>query len=776
MILTHKISLSLDRRGQMQSIDAVQGDSARAVEISLLENGSAWIVPEGTTAVIRYRRAHGAAGGVYDTLPDGTVAYRISENVVTVQLAPQVLAVAGPVEVQVTLGKGGAELTCFSLWIHVQGNLGEVPEDDESYVNLSEHICATVEGMNLAKQENSLYFVVGDTNSSAGVWEGTCQDITEYYDGLTIIYQTRVVGGTGGTTLNINNLGAVPVMRNATYNVDSNYKANFAMLLTYTTVNGTACWMMTDIWWIDSDRKTSAISSTNTMMYLLGAQAVSNGGTSSYVNTSCYIGADNCLYSGGQKVVTEDHIPSEVPDYVRTEAQRLAALVQSRQNGNTVTMMLGSDIHARLGTAAEAQMLASSRHAAQAMQILRQQVHIDFGGLLGDFIWDEEETVEQAMEMNRLISEYFRPAFSGMPQFWCKGNHDMLPSGDVELTDAQVFSAIGIHNSGATFDGANKVLGYCHRDFEEFKLRIVCMNTSETSNSHAVGTAQINWLNSVLAVEDGWKVIVLSHMPLDWWGTSATVYKTVAGFADKILCNIHGHTHNYVCGVVGDTAIPRVAIPNMDFYRANTYSDNAVFGEAVTYTKVADSEADTAFCVITLDLATNKLYADHYGGDAGYDRVVDLNTGDAEGGDSGEDGDTTAYTNQIPLSVDVDGSLYNGGVGYKTDTRINSSGEEVAASGMCCTGFIPVSGTDVVRIKNVTLAGSETAYLILRNTRSNGTPVSGSISGASAFPAADANGVITITIADLNPDARFIRLSVGVIDDTSVITINEPIE
>ena len=469
----------------------------------------------------------------------------------------------------------------------------------------------------------------------------------------------------------------------------------------------------------------------------------------------------------GSAAVEVDNRTDEVPDYVRAEAERVAALAHSRQNANTVSFLLGSDIHARLGLSTETQMLASTKHAAQAMQIIREQVHLDIAGLLGDFLWDGGETADQAMEMYRMIAGYFAPAFNGVPQVWCKGNHDMLPSNDVELTDTQVFTGIGIHNTGAAFDGDNRVLGYCHRDFDDRKLRIVCMNTSETSNSHAVGNAQINWLKTVLAVEEGWKVVILSHIPLDWWGTSATVYSTVAAFADNILCNIHGHTHNYITGTVGDTAIPRIAIPNMDFYRANTYADNETFGEDQAYPKTADSAEDTAFCVITIDLAANKLYADHYG--AGYDRKVDLNTGAASGGDDSDS--SGAYTNQIPLSTDSDGTAYNGGVGYKTGTRINSSYEEASASNMCCTGFIPVRAGDVIRIKNVTMAGGSTPYGILYDASYAGKQTY----AQSAMESATVNGVTTLTVTDGTDTIRFFRLSVGVINDTSIITVNEEI-
>lgn len=54
------------------------------------------------------------------------------------------------------------------------------------------------------------------------------------------------------------------------------------------------------------------------------------------------------------------------------------------------------------------------------------------------------------------------------------------------------------------------------------------------------------------------------------------------------------------------------------------------------------------------------------------------------------------YTNQVPVSIDTDGSIYNG-TGYKDNYRIRSGGTETALSNSSCTGFIPVQGGDIVR-------------------------------------------------------------------------------
>jgi hypothetical protein len=622
MILTHKITLSLNNRDGIQSIDAVQGDTARAVELTLLENGLAWAVPEDVRAVIRYRRIYGGSGGIYDSLPDGAAAWSVRENKVTAMLAPAVLAVPGPVEVQVTLTQGDAELTCFSFLVHVQGNLGEM-EDKESYVNLSRHIQATVEEMNLARKEQGVIYLVGDEDSGFGDWKGTCPDITHYFDGLTLAYKTVASGGSPSTTLDINGLGAVSVKRNATADANYQYGAGSVVMMTYTTTDGESTWQVTDTDTnTDTKNTTGTSNKIDTKMYLVAATARSDMGVKTYSNVNCFIGADNRLYSNNEPVLTASTLPKEVPDYVRQEAQRVASLAQSRQSPDTLTLLLGADIHCRLlsnGTYASVQMVETTRHAAQAMAIIRSQIHVDACGLLGDQLWGNGEGVQEAMETSRVINEWFTPAFVGLPQFRCKGEHDMLGGA---LSQDQVFAAVFSHNTDVVFNQDNRHQGYCHRDFADLRIRVVCMNTAETA-TQPVSQAQLTWLRQVLNVDAGWKVVLLSHMPLDWWGIESEVYQTLEAFEDHILCNIHGHTHNYVTGVLGDTAIPRVALPNISFYHPNIYADQG-YGEdsGSGYGKVAGSQNDTAFCVITVDAAKGKLYADHYG--AGIDREVYL--------------------------------------------------------------------------------------------------------------------------------------------------------
>ena len=59
------------------------------------------------------------------------------------------------------------------------------------------------------------------------------------------------------------------------------------------------------------------------------------------------------------------------------------------------------------------------------------------------------------------------------------------------------------------------------------------------------------------------------------------------------------------------------------------------------------------------------------------------------------------YTNMIPLSINADGTPYNGGKGWKTGYRLNSSGIETAKDAMEVTGFIPAKYGDVLRMRNI---------------------------------------------------------------------------
>lgn len=122
MIVTHRIRMDLDRRGVTYRIDAMQDDRySRNVELSLYSNGTPWMLPEDVHAAITYRKPDGS-GGTYDTLPDGSCAWQVRDNRVSVALAPQLSSVPGNVNLIVTLFRGDAKLSTFTLLLDVARN------------------------------------------------------------------------------------------------------------------------------------------------------------------------------------------------------------------------------------------------------------------------------------------------------------------------------------------------------------------------------------------------------------------------------------------------------------------------------------------------------------------------------------------------------------------------------------------------------------------------------------------------------------------------------
>ena len=124
-------------------LEAVQDDRyCRNLSISLYAETNPWNPPKGTQAVVRFRKADGT-GGEYDTLPDGERAYAVSENVLTVALAPQVTTVPGIVELEICLYHGDAELNCFPVRLNVQENMKGLLTGSEDYYNVCDFVPRT---------------------------------------------------------------------------------------------------------------------------------------------------------------------------------------------------------------------------------------------------------------------------------------------------------------------------------------------------------------------------------------------------------------------------------------------------------------------------------------------------------------------------------------------------------------------------------------------------------------------------------------------------------
>ena len=100
---------------------------------------------------------------------------------------------------------------------------------------------------------------------------------------------------------------------------------------------------------------------------------------------------------------------------------------------------------------------------------------------------------------------------------------------------------------------------------------------------------------------------------------------------------------------------------------------------------------------------------------------------------------------------------------------------------MCCTGFMPVpaasrgNASHTLRIRGVTVAGKEASYLLAYRPDA-ASPQGFQLveSWVSSSLVADESGLITVDADDVSSVTAY-RLSVGVIDDSSVFTVDEEI-
>ena len=136
MIITHKIEMDLTGKEGMPRIDVVQGDTnTRVLELTLLEAGSPWEIPEGVQVRLRYCKSDGTRG-VYDTMPDGRCAWSAEGSVLSCELTPQMMTTDGIVLAQVELVQDSASLATFTVQIGVERNPAAGAVTSEDYVNM----------------------------------------------------------------------------------------------------------------------------------------------------------------------------------------------------------------------------------------------------------------------------------------------------------------------------------------------------------------------------------------------------------------------------------------------------------------------------------------------------------------------------------------------------------------------------------------------------------------------------------------------------------------
>lgn len=135
-------------------------------------------------------------------------------------------------------------------------------------------------------------------------------------------------------------------------------------------------------------------------------------------------------------------------------------------------------------------------------------------------------------------------------------------------------------------------------------------------------------------------------------------------------------------------------------------------------------------------------------------------------------------------SVSSDGTLYNGGTGYKSGYRLNSNGNESAESGVYCSGFIQIVSTQTVEFEGIELPAANSVgnrYYTIHFYDSTFTRISTEQYQAHNIfhtPSMGAgttddsgNYIKTFKPTGVSADLAYIRFSCGMIDDNSKVYV-----
>lgn len=135
MEVVNSITVYLESKRIIPPINAVQGETGRQVKMSLFAGGEPWAIPENASVLVRFRKPDRTVG-VYNAMPDGSKAYSVAGSELTIQLAPQMLAVAGTTLMQVVIMSDGTMVSTFAVSLCVQADVSAEVVASDDYVNL----------------------------------------------------------------------------------------------------------------------------------------------------------------------------------------------------------------------------------------------------------------------------------------------------------------------------------------------------------------------------------------------------------------------------------------------------------------------------------------------------------------------------------------------------------------------------------------------------------------------------------------------------------------
>jgi hypothetical protein len=142
------------------------------------------------------------------------------------------------------------------------------------------------------------------------------------------------------------------------------------------------------------------------------------------------------------------------------------------------------------------------------------------------------------------------------------------------------------------------------------------------------------------------------------------------------------------------------------------------------------------------------------------------------------DGNTIVLRNQeivnssmniLPFATEADRTTIYGGVGYKTNTRLSSSGGgAVSSTGMCTSGFIPAKPGDLLVIQNITHGSSYNSFIFTYDSTNTKK-------AEKVINTLGNSMIVKLDSATFGDSFDAIQFSAATIDENTIVAINPEI-
>ena len=324
--------------------------------------------------------------------------------------------------------------------------------------------------------------------------------------------------------------------------------------------------------------------------------------------------------------------------------------------------------------------------------------------------------------------------------------------------------------------------------------------------------SKVNWIiipegkaNKITRDSDGavlWKTGSKNWVPFSTEADGVTIYNNGLGYKDGYRVRSGGEEAESTSGTAtgfipikrGDIVRIYPAFENYNTNNAINFADmNFVNLGQITDTGqaygICAGKTSTYFTSVINNMSVLN-YTDSMDQTIAYVRITNLlykiDSGSEMIVNIEETTPTSKYANLLPFAKDTDRVTFYNGIGYKTTTRLSSSGSAVSQTGMCASGFIPAKEGDILRIKGTMPKQGTASYVIAydsSNTKTNHQSFPQHTSGSDWVANANhpwltyEDGVLVIPLVSEYFGTGFnaIRFSAGTIDANTIATINQEI-